>query len=361
MILNINHQLKLFFLFVSAVSLFGCASVPLQENKLAEITVTAYHNDRALEGANLYLAGDIEKFPSEFSYVVKTGKDGKGFFSAVRGGKYFLLGAGMYKDGGGNKVAVSGYFGGNPIYINAGEDLVLVLPLVLDAGKGKKKADGNTAIMGQVIHDGEGIEGCYVFAYADPSSNFRDPQEAFLAQSDEDGYFEVDVPAGRYYLVARKRKSGRFAGPLGEGDFFGYFPGNPITLREGERLSVTFPLVLLKMRNAPVFAKKGVATISGRIVDESGAGVAGAYAALYDNPELLNRPLIVSVESNKDGAFIINVPRAGVYYLGARTGYGGAPGPGDLYGRYEGTVDHSIEVNEGDAISNILIIVSEVW
>ncbi|NIO17404.1 MAG: hypothetical protein GTN70_10535 [Deltaproteobacteria bacterium] len=361
MILNIDHHLKPVFLFVAALTFFGCASVPFQEKKTAEIAVTAFHDEIAFSGTDLYLVEDIEQFPAEFSYVARTGKDGKGVFPSVREGAYYLIGKGINGGDGEKERRVFGYFGGNPLSVSPGEKLDLVLPLVGDAGKGDRAPAESAAIAGTVVHGGKSVENCYIFAYSDPSSNFRDPQEALVGLSSGAGYFEIDALPGSYYLVARKRKSGGFAGPLGKGDYFGYFPGNPVTLKEGERLTVTFPLVLLKMRNAPLYAKKGVATISGRIVDESGQGVAGAYAALYDNPELLNRPLIVSPESAQDGRFLINVPGAGVYYLGARTGYGGAPGPGDLYGRYEGTVDHSIEVGSGDEISGIVITVSEVW
>jgi hypothetical protein len=55
------------------------------------------------------------------------------------------------------------------------------------------------------------------------------------------------------------------------------------------------------------------------------------------------------------------VPVAGKYHLGARSGYGGSPAPGDLYGRYEGNPEHSVMVKEGDRLTGIDIVVNEVW
>jgi hypothetical protein len=146
-----------------------------------------------------------------------------------------------------------------------------------------------------------------------------------------------------------------------KGDLFGYYPANPVTVVPGSFLRVSLPVTTLKLRNAPSYSGKAAASVEGTIVGADGKPRAGVYAALYDNPDLLNRPVFLSDVTGPDGRFRLPVPLPGVYYLGARSGYGGAPGPGDLYGRYEGNAAHSVTVREGDRLTGIDITVNEVW
>ncbi|MGE5188762.1 MAG: hypothetical protein ACM3NF_01760, partial [Gemmatimonadota bacterium] len=102
------------------------------------------------------------------------------------------------------------------------------------------------------------------------------------------------------------------------------------------------------------------AFVEGRILGRDGKARRGVYAALYDNPELLNRPVFLSDVTGSDGRYRLPVPVPGTYYLGARDGYGGSPAPGDLYGRYEGSPDHSVTVRDGDRLTGVDIVVEEV-
>jgi len=152
------------------------------------------------------------------------------------------------------------------------------------------------------------------------------------------------------------------AGPLRKGDHFGYYPHNPVTVEAGATLAATIPATELKGRNAPVWSGeyRAAASIEGRILGPDGRPRAGVYAALYDNRELLGRPVFLSGVTGDDGRYHLPVPVPGTYYLGARTGYGGSPAPGDLYGRYEGNADHAVRVREHDRLTGLDIVVDEV-
>jgi hypothetical protein len=148
-----------------------------------------------------------------------------------------------------------------------------------------------------------------------------------------------------------------------KGDLFGYYPGNPVTVSPGMFAKISIPATLLRLRNAPSYSGgyRAAAFIEGRVLGPDGRPRAGVYAALYDNPDLLNRPVFLSDITGEDGRFLLPVPVPGTYYLGARSGYGGSPGPGDLYGRFEGNADHSVAVRAGDRLTGFDITVNEVW
>jgi hypothetical protein len=64
--------------------------------------------------------------------------------------------------------------------------------------------------------------------------------------------------------------------------------------------------------------------------------------------------------TGEDGRYRLAVPVPGTYFLGARSGYGGSPQPGGFYGRYEGNPAHVISIREGERLTGIDIVVSQV-
>ncbi len=283
-------------------------------------------------------------------------------------GRYFLF-AQWRPDGDYARPITPGdlfaYFGGNPVHAGSGtrKELFVVLEdFRLPAPPVPVPAAG-AGIAGRVTSGGSPVAGVAVAAYHRTETAFRDPGFAVSAPTGEDGIFLLDLPPGRYFLVARKRAAGGAAGPLRKGDGFGYYPANPVAVPAGGYAQVEIPLTILKLRNAPVWSGKYEApsSIEGRILDAGGRPRKGVYAALYDNPGLLNRPVFLSDVTGEDGCYRLPVPVAGRYYLGARTGYGGQPAPGDFYGRYEGSPDHSIAVRKGDRLTGVDIVVNEVW
>jgi len=306
--------------------------------------------------------------PAEAPVAVGT-TNGEGVASfGISPGRYFLS-ARWTKDGDVARPVGPGaryaWFGGNPVFADRGapREIFLGLEEVPEPPSTAGEPAGGTGVAGRVYSGGVPVEGVSVFAYVRTDSAFRDLGFAASAPTGADGSFVIDLPPGDYYLLARKRAAGGIAGPMRKGDLFGYYPGNPVTVRPGAYLLLSVPATALRLRNVPAYSGRyqGAALLEGKIVGPDGKPRAGVYAALYDNPDLLNRPVFLSDVTGADGRFRLSVPLPGTYYLGARSGYGGAPGPGDLYGRFEGNAAHSVAVREGDRLEGIIITVHEVW
>lgn len=282
-------------------------------------------------------------------------------------GRYFLM-ARWAKDGDFSRPVAPGdrfaYFGGNPVYVQPGppREIFLGVEEFASPPGSLSVPSGVTGVAGVVLDNGVPAPDIRVTAYLGPAGGFRDLGFAASAPTGQDGAFILDLPAGKYYLVARKRSGGGAAGPLRKGDRFGYYAANPVVVKPGEVVPVSIPVTVLRLRNTPSYSRDfpAPAFVEGRILDAVGKPVRGAYAALYDNPELLNRPVFLSEVTGGDGIYHLPVPVPGRYYLGARSGYGGSPAPGDLYGRYEGNPEHSVVFREGDRIRAVDIVVTPV-
>ena len=62
----------------------------------------------------------------------------------------------------------------------------------------------------------------------------------------------------------------------------------------------------------------------------------------------------------KQALFVVNLPEAGTYYVGAREGYGDSPAPDELFGMYDESADHGLTVNDGDRRDDLRIVVEPV-
>ena len=282
-----------------------------------------------------------------------SGSDGH-FHLGLPPGSYYLLARGEGR---------FAYYGRNPVTVPAtglSEVNIGLVPTAPAPRVGTPFIDGG--VVGRILHDGKPLAGAIVYLYTDLTSDLKGMGYAMGGPSDADGYFEVGVPPGTYYLVARHRQGAASVGPLRAGDFMGYYPGNPIKVGEAAVVPVTVPTLVVPAKVDQLQASLfGRTSIQGRILDRHGAPVAGARAVLYDDPQMLNRPRFVSAPTGADGAYVLSFPKGGTYYLGARNTLGGAPAPGDLYGTWDGNPDHSLQVKEGAALTGIDITVEEMW
>jgi hypothetical protein len=217
-------------------------------------------------------------------------------------------------------------------------------------------------VSGTVTVDGVPLRDGVVSAYRSGDKAFREIPFATSSPTEGDGAFSLDLPPGRWFLVARRRSGGASAGPLRPGDAFGYFPGNPLLLEEGRGASVSIPAAVRRKGGeggAPADAASP-ASIEGRIVGKDGRPRRGLVAVLHDRADRFGRPRFLSAPTGADGRYRLPVAEGGTYWLGARTGYGGAPAPGELAGR-RGGADGAITLREGDHLKGLDIVVEEVW
>lgn len=330
------------------------------------VVVRVAFREVALPGARV--AWSRTAAPGEAPVAVGVTDAGGKASAALAPGRYFLV-AQWRADGDYSRPIAPGdrfaWFGGNPVYASRGpvREIFLSVEEFPSPPPPAASPAGATGVSGFVLSGGAPVPDAHVSAYLKAEGGFRDMGFAASAPTGPDGGFVLDLPPGAYYLVARKRASGGVAGPLRKGDAFGYYPANPVTVVAGALTPAALPVTWLKLRNIPSYSGESAAAafVEGRILGRDGRPRAGAYAALYDNPDLLNRPVFLSDVTGGDGRYRLPVPVPGRYYLGARNGYGGSPAPGDLYGRFEGTPDHSLVVGDGDRLTGVDIVVDEVW
>jgi hypothetical protein len=202
--------------------------------------------------------------------------------------------------------------------------------------------DGNgaTGISGRVImrEGGAGVADAYVNIYPDTVSNLLGPSQTMSSPTDQDGRYQVNLPPGTYFVVARKRVSGNPTGPLSPGDYYSEHQRVVTDVVAGKFSVVNLPIVLM---NNPMFFKRDMAAqatdtaIRGRIVNKEGKPVFGAFAMAYNNADLKRLPDYASTLSDTDGRFMIYVPEGGNYYLSARMQVYDMPRPGEPYGKLE--------------------------
>ncbi len=359
------------------VLLSGCAATPptlsgpAEEGgggaKVGKVVVRTTFREIPIPGARVEWRRTVDGGKEPPAAVAATDRDGIASF-AFPTGRYFLI-VHWRKDKDYARPVATGdrhaYFGGNPVYVGRGSirEVFINLEEVVDAPSKVMGPPGGTGVSGILGSNGLPVAGGRVYAYLNADKEFRDLGFAMSAPTGEDGAFVLDLPPGRYFIVARNRTGGAVAGPMRKGDQFGFFAANPVTVDPGRYTPVVIPVTRLKGRNQPACSggSPDSASIEGRILDRTGRPRKGVYAALYDNPDLLGRPVFISETTGEDGRYRMPVPVPGTYFLGARSGYGGAPAPGDLYGRYEGNPEHAVIVKEEGSLAGIDIVVNEVW
>lgn len=219
-----------------------------------------------------------------------------------------------------------------------------------------------TGVAGRVLHDGQPLSGATVYVYTDLTSRLKGMGYVMAGPTDEAGFFEAGLPAGTYYLLARRRHGPTGVGPLQAGDFIGYYSSNPLSIKEGEVSRVAISMLEVPEKVETMEANLfGRTSIQGRILDRTGRPVPGARAVLYEDAQMFNRPLHVSRPTGRDGVYVLSFPYGGTYYLAGRDSLGGAPAPGDLYGTYDASPDHSLDIETGQNLRDMDIVVEEMW
>ena len=161
------------------------------------------------------------------------------------------------------------------------------------------------------------VEGAEIFIYDSP--DVRRPADFISARTGKDGSFQMDLPSGVYWTVARLR-SGEQYGPLMPGD---KHSGEPveIELAPGEELVHDFTVVniretaRLKRKTREDYIK-----IKGRVLDKNNNPVAKMYVIANKEKEQSGIPEYLSAWTDNTGFYTLYVPR-GKYYIGYATSF----------------------------------------
>lgn len=253
-----------------------------------------------------------------------------------------------------------GWYGSNPVTVRAGEPLEVVVPAVPDPPPAAVApvAPGDEGVSGEVVGEAGPLAASVAF-YLDASTQFRGPGYAEAAAG-PDGRFDVRLSPGSYWLIARRRRGPEAFGPLEVGDVFGFYPGNPLRVRAGERVVVRIPTVPVLKKSGWSGASSLRTRVGGTIRDGAGAPLAGYRAFLHARPAMLGKPEFVSDVSGADGAYLIWVDREGTYYLGARAEIGRAREERERIGLYRGAPDHAVAVHlDGAPLPPLDVVVDD--
>lgn len=306
---------------------------------LAGVEVLAYpQNHPTLTGPTSY-KGEVDK----------TGH----FKLELPPANYFLLVRG---------ADVFGFYGRNPVSVPDAGIAGIVIPLVRSAQQPTPyTGDETDGVIGRLIYQGQPVAGAFVNVYYSTASGFRGMGLGLAGPSDEKGEFGLQLPAGRYFLLARKRASGALNGPLAPGDFYGYFAGNPLLVASGKIQTLTLEMVAVPEKARTVeMQPDGAVHLRGTVIGADGKGVPGVQVLLYDTPDGIQQALTVSRKTSADGKFALSTPKGGTYFLVARDVIGGPPTKGQMYGQYAGDGGIGIKLERGEILEQLVIRVKRL-
>ena len=308
-------------------------------------------------------------------------------------GRYYLVAEGRVDD-----IALFSYHGINPISIT---DQSHWIPFFAVDSPPLRYEAGATGISGAVYYKGAALAGGTVSVYPLSDKQFRG-MGLFTNSLDDAGRFSFDLEPGFYVVVARRRQENSAMGPLGEKDLFCFPATNPVPVEadvvstvqincyprndlesfldrdghdprgrkhEGRRAASLEDTQISTMPQpgTPEPGKGAAGIISGRVLDLEGNPREGLYVAAYPaygnilfQMHILRLITKFITKTDADGRFSIMLDDAGLYYLVAREILGEAPDSRELYGLYEESANHSIELSPGEKKDAITIYVDRI-
>ncbi|TAL15550.1 hypothetical protein EPN96_12355 [bacterium] len=205
-------------------------------------------------------------------------------------------------------------YSGSPVTVakNRWTTVGLYLTPVSAEKRGPSEA---TRIKGRLTFKGEPLEKAYLYGYKSVAGYFHGPAD-FL-QPVARGDFTVSVPAGTYYLVARKRVKGGAYGPIELGDRLNFYAGNPVVIREGEEVNLEIAMAeRLSSLEEDESAGKGQKI---KLLDPTGKPLASYYVLAYPNPDRNGPPAATSALTDQNGEVFFNLPPNARYLRGRAT------------------------------------------
>ncbi|MDF1535356.1 MAG: carboxypeptidase-like regulatory domain-containing protein [bacterium] len=244
------------------------------------------------------------------------------------------------------------YYSGSPVTVNAGAWTPVGFNLVKVKLEDRQKGD-SSRIDGVVTYQDQPLERLYLYLYEKADDAFRGPGLATIPVG-SGGRFRASVRPGSYFLIARKRLKGGMYGPMEIGDYFNYYPGNPVVVGESETVNLNLETVTrisqLEEGEPPP------PSVRGQIVDPAGLPVSGVRVLAYLPDETKGRPLYFSAPSGPDGRFTLMIPRPGEYTLVARERFGGPALPDEFSGGQGGG---TVKVRPGEETVTSIVVRKE--
>lgn len=321
------------------------------------------HGGDPVAGVNVYAYAHPDGlFVNEPSATPEVSDEAGYFTMELPKGNHYIA---ALKKGAGSKGSLEpgdmySFYGGNPVAIDIARPVDITLNMVVKgpAVEGRDTGGEHGGVDGVVTFEGKPLDGVTLYVYLDDKDSFRGMGYYMSPPTGVDGAFHLKMSEGTYYVLARKRMKGGVAGPLKEGDYFGWLDINPVVVHKGVMEQAELPMVRKVERAEP--GGQGKTLVTGVIKDAEGNPVPFVYACLYKNPEMMDRPAFLSAPTGPDGSFKVELPLGGTFYLAARDKIGGPVEPGQMYGKYNGNPEHSVVVDTGGTVDGLEIKVELV-
>ncbi len=340
--------------------LFSLIILSCNKNDSYELKGKVVYNQKPLFDAEIQVFLKQEK-EKETPPIKVVASDEKGEFSiTLPKGRYYLVARKKYEEQG-EVDMLFGNYPDNPVIL---EKNTVLKEWQLQSKKEKLTYSKLSGIKGNVAGFNN-YRNVRVYVYKTDDTGLKGPDYITKAKIDQKGFFTIDLPEGDYFIVVRERKNST-SGLLKEGDLTGEYKQNPVNVKNNNYIDIGKIDIKLVDKNKvneineKGVIKKGVAELSGTVIDQKGSPVKNVYVLLYDNPEMVGRPVMISTPTKVDGKFTVSIINPGKYYVGARSKIGGPAEPGELIGTYIGSADKSIKIDKDSKIK-IKIEVHEVW
>jgi hypothetical protein len=214
-----------------------------------------------------------------------------------------------------------------------------------------------------MIKDGGPLSGGQVIFFnaasgPPPEQERYDRTPDFVRNIDDDGKFSADIPEGKYYIGAVKRRSGETIGAPAEGDYTWRSldeKGKPKAYAvEADKLLDIGTIAEAAPLKAESVVHRAVTTaIEGTVFDMDGKPVADAVVVAFINPSVQSKPLFISEKTGKDGKYLLRIA-AGTFYLRVRNQFAsGPPEPGQIVGYYGEGTPAPVTIKEGEKLKDI--------
>ena len=347
--------------------LLGCLLSACTPENESGLSGQLLFQDQPLATAQLeiYLKADKDRSVQPFA-ITTTDAEGR-YQVSLPEGSYFVIGKKRETTDDGRTRMLMAESPANPHQVADGIASVASFNLREMGREGLPVADEKTGVSGLITYQGEPVSRAFIYIYTETDAGLTGPSYGEAVQADKEGRFTINLPVGRYSLVARKRADGSRSGALAPGDLNATYPGNPVDIRSGEILALN-DFALTKV-DAEVHAQRqadGVFTktetlLRGQVVDADDLPVSDVFVFAYLDSRMVGKPVHMSVPTGADGNFSLFLSDGGTYYIGARSAFGGPLEPGEWVGTFDGQADHSVTVTRGSNDELGTIIVKEFW
>jgi hypothetical protein len=185
-----------------------------------------------------------------------------------------------------------------------------------------------TGVFGRIEGAEVAADQLWVYAYRDQQNSFRGPAE-YAARAEKDASYVLDLPPGKWFLLARSRNQNSLSGPPQSGATWAIYQQNPLSVEAGQVKRVDFQLQPVVL--GQVVAQSTDTGFSGRVIGPDRKPLASAVVMAYVDLEFRRKPDSLSL-TGSDGSFLLPVARAGTYCLLVRQSGRGQLKQGELFG-----------------------------